>query len=180
MTQKNMMYDHAAYVARLAHGYGQNAAGASTAFGKFVAFTSLLMFAVQATLATAGTSTYTAYNGTATTTQINGDSFNVVHVFANGTSGTGAVSTATHGPFSIGSYNGTATGTQTATAGNTVRVQLSGAGVTGNVQAGASAADGGVVVNPGDTVHILRGTDATAVSAFALEYALQQFANVSN
>lgn len=180
MTQKNMAYDGQAYLARLAHAFGQNAAGASTAFGKFVAFTALTMFAVQATLITSGTSTSTAYNGTATVTNITGDSFSVVHVFANGAAGTGAVTTATHGPFAIASYNGTATGTQTATSGNTVRVQLSGAGVTGNVQAGASAADGGVAVNPGDTVHILRGTDATAVSVFALEYALAPFANVSN
>lgn len=180
MTQKSMAYDHPAYTARLCHAFGQNTAGASTAFSKFAAFTSLLAFAVQATLITAGVSTSTAYNGTATTTQINGDSFNVIHVFANGTSGTGAVSTATHGPFNVGSYNGTATGTQTATAGNTVRIQLSGTAVTGNVQAGASAADGGIVINPGDTLHILRGTDTAAVTAFALEYAVQQLANVSN
>lgn len=180
MSQKNMFYDHAAYLARLAHGFGQNAAGASTAFSKFVAFTALQMFAVQATLITSGTSTTTAWNGTATVTNITGDSFNVVHVFANGTSGTGAVTTATHGPFAIAPYNGTSTGTQTATSGNTVRVQLSGAGVTGNVQAGTSTADGGVAVNPGDTIHILRGADATAVSAFTLEYAVQQLANISN
>lgn len=180
MTQKSMMYDHPAYVARLAHAFGQNAAGASTAFSKFNAFTSLLAFAIQATLITAGTSTATAYNGTATTTSINGDTFSLVHVIANGASGTGAVSTATHGPFNISSYNGTATGTQTATSGNTVRVQLSGTAVTGNVQAGASAADGGIVINPGDTLHILRGTDATAISAFAIEYGLQQNALVSN
>jgi hypothetical protein len=180
MTQKNMSYDHAAYIARQAYAFGQNAAGASTNFGKFVAFTSLVLFAVQATLITAGTSTATAFNGTATTTSINGDSFSVVHVFANGAAGTGAVSTATHGPFNVSGYNGTATGTQTATSGNTVRVQLSGAGVTGNVQAGTNTADGGVVVNPGDTINILRGADATAVSAFAIEYAIQQLANVSN
>jgi hypothetical protein len=178
MTQKNMAYDHAAYLARQVYGFGQNAAGASTAFGKFVAFTNLTVFAVQATLATAGNSTYTGWNGTATTTQINGDSFNVIHVSANGTSGTGAVTTATHGPFSVGSYNGTATGTQTATAGNTVRVQLSGTG-TANVQGGASV-DGGFPVQPGDTIHILRGTDTAAVTAFALEYAVTPLANVSN
>jgi hypothetical protein len=174
-----MAYDHAAYLARQSYGFGQNAAGASTAFGKFVAFTQLQVFAVQATLATVGSSTSTAYNGTATTTQINGDSFSVIHVNANGTSGTGAVTTATHGPFNVGSYNGTATATQTATAGNTVRVQLSGTG-TGTVQAGASAADGGFQMQPGDTVHILRGTDTASVTAFTLEYSLLPLTQVSN
>ena len=180
MTQKSMAYDHPAYTARMQHAFTPSAAGASGATPKFVAFSALQAFAIQASLITAGVSTYTAYNGTATTTTINGDSFNLIHVFNNGASGTGAVSTATHGPFSLGSYNGTATGTQTATAGNTVRIQLSGTGVTGNVQSGASAADGGIAVNQGDTLHILRGTDTAAVSGFAIEYALQQLANVSN
>lgn len=180
MTQKNMAYDHAAYLASLAHAFGQNAAGASTAFSKFVAFTQIQALAVQATLITAGTSTATAWNGTATTTAINGDSFSVVHVFANGAAGTGAVSTATHGPFGINSYNGTATGTQTSTSGNTVRIELFGTATTGNTQAGTNTGNFGVAVAPGDTLHILRGTDATAVSAFALEYAVSQLANVTN
>lgn len=180
MTQKDMAYDHPAYIARLGHNFGQNAAGASTNFGKFVAFAALQLFAIQATMITAGTSTATAWNGTATTTNVAVDQFSVIHVYANGTSGTGAVTTATHGPFNIGPYNGTATGTQTSTSGNTVRVQLSGAGLTGNVQAGTNTADGGVPVFPGDTFHILRGTDATAVSAFTAEYGIAPFARVSN
>jgi hypothetical protein len=180
MTQKSMAYDSAAYLARFTHAFGQNAAGASTAFGKFVAFAAVQVFAVQATLITAGNSTYTAYNGTATTTQINGDSFSLIHVFNNGPAGTTAVSTATHGPFSLGSYNGTATATQTSTAGNTVRVQLYGTATSGAAQAGAASADGGIAVNQGDTLHILRGTDTAAVAAFALEMAIQPLANVSN
>ncbi len=179
MTQKSMSYDHAAYISRDAHMFGQNSAAASTPFSKFVAFTALTIFAIQATLITAGTSTATAYNGTATITEINGDTFSVVHVFANGASGTGAVSTATHGPFAIASYNGTATGTQTATSGNTVRVQLYGTATTGTAQAGAAAGDGGISVNQGDTIHILRGTDSSSVSAYAMEYALQANALVT-
>lgn len=171
MTQASKVYDHPAYQARFAHGFGQNAAGASTAFSKYVAFTHMRLYAIQATLATAGTSTYTAWNGTAISTNINGDSFSVIHVFANG--GTAATTTATHGPFALGVYNGTATSTQTATAGATVRVQLSGTGVTGNVQSGTNTAEGGILVYPGDTLHILRGTDATAVSAYVMELGLQ-------
>src|SRR5271154_6529781 len=171
MTQKNMMYDHPAYTARQVLTYPQNAAGASTNFGKFVAWTNTQIFAVTAAAVVAATSTYTSVNGTGTVVSINGDSFNLIHVL-NGT----AVTTATHGPFSIS----TGTATTTSSIGSWTRVQLSATGTTGNVQATLSTADGGVNVNPGDTLHILRGTDATAVSVFGLEYAVQQFAPVSN
>ena len=80
MTTKNMAYDHPAYVARLAHAFGQNAAGASTAFSKFVAFTGLTIFSIVAAQITAGSSTYTAWNGTSTITNINGDSFSAIVV----------------------------------------------------------------------------------------------------
>lgn len=173
MTQKQMMYDHPATIVRQSYGYGQNAAGASTNFGKFVAFTALQLFAIQATSITAGTSTQTAWNGTGTQVVINGDQFYGIHVFAgNGV----AATTATHGPFALAF----GTGTGTMTSGVFTRIQLSGTGVTGNVQAGTNTADGGIVLNPGDTFHILRGTDATAVSAFSIEYGIQPNANVSN
>jgi hypothetical protein len=172
MTQKNMAYDHPAYLARQSYGYGQNAAGASTNFGKFVAFTTLNLYAIQAAAITAGTSTQTAWNGTGTVVNINGDQFYGIHVFGgNGA----AATTATHGPFSL-SYG---TGTITSTSGVFTRVQLSGTGTTGNVQSGTNTAEGGITLNPGDTFHILRGTDATAVSAFAIEYAVQSLANVT-
>lgn len=170
MTQKNMSYDHPAYTARLSHAFGQNAAGASTAFSKFVAFTNLTVFAVQAATIAVSTSTQTSYNGTGTVVQIAADQFNVIHV-NNGA----AVTTATHGPFGVS----TGTATTTTTIGIITRVQLSGVG-TGTVQAGASAADGGFVMQPGDTLHILRGTDATAVSGFALEYGVAPQSNVSS
>lgn len=171
MTTKNMAYDHPAYLVRTHHGFGQNVAGASTNFGKFVAYANMTLFSVTGALATAGTSTTTAWNGTATGTAINGDSFNVIHVL-NGT----AVTTTTHGPFALA---GGAAGTNTATAGLTVNVALSGTGTSGNVQAGTNTATGGVLINQGDTLHILRGTDATAVSAYTLELGVQPFANVT-
>lgn len=174
MTTKNMAYDHAAYLARLAHGFGQNAAGASTAFGKFVAFANLTVYAVNATLATAGTSTYTAWNGTATTTAINGDSFSLIRVTNTAAAGaTPAMSTSTYGPYALSLYNGTATGTQTNVAGVSNYVPVSQTG------AAAATAVGGFTVNQGDTLHIVRGTDATAVSAFSMEYALTPLANVT-
>lgn len=165
MAQRNVTYDHPASVVRMSHGFGQNTAGASTNFGKFVAFTNMRVFAVQAASLTAGTSTQTAWNGTGTHVAINADQFNVIHVFGgNGV----APTTATHGPFAL-SFG---TGTGTMTAGVFTRIQLSGTGTTGNVQAGTNTAEGGVRVFPGDTIHILRGTDATAISGFAIEYGL--------
>lgn len=172
MSQVSVRYDHPASVARLSHGFGQNTAGASTNFGKFVAFTNMRVFAIQAASLTAGTSTQTAWNGTGTQVVINADQFNLIHVFGgNGV----APTTATHGPFAL-AYG---TGTATMTAGVFTRIQLSGTGTTGNVQAGTNTAEGGIRVFPGDTVHILRGTDATAVSAFAIEYGLDYDANLT-
>lgn len=165
MTQRQVAYDHPAAVARLTHGYGQNTAGASTNFAKFVAFTSMRVFAIQGASITAGTSTQTAWNGTGTHVAINADQFYGIHVFGgNGV----AATTATHGPFAL-SFG---TGTGTMTSGVFTRIQLSGTGTTGNVQAGTNTAEGGVLLNAGDTFHILRGTDATAVSAFAIELGL--------
>lgn len=170
MTQQSLRYDAPAYTARLTHAYGQNTAGASTAFGKFVAFTSMRVMSIEAAAITAGTSTQTSWNGTGTVVNINGDAFYLVHVL-NGA----AVTTATHGPFSLS----TSTGTITSTAGMFTRVQLGGTGTSGNVQAGTNTNDNGVSVNAGDTLHILRGTDATAVSAFAIELALAPNANIT-
>lgn len=177
MAQKNLAYDHPAYLARLQHAYGQNAAGASTAFSKFVAFSALTALSVVASLVTAGTSTYTAWNGTATTTAINGDSFSVIRVANSAAIGaTPALTTTTYGPYALSLYNGTATGTQTNVAGAFVTIPLQGTGgIAGNAAAGA-----GIALNQGDTLHILRGTDATAVSAFAVEYALTPYANVTS
>jgi len=170
MATKNMSYDHPAYLARSTYAYGQNAAGASTNFGKFVAFANMFVYSIQAAAITAGTSTQTQWNGTGTVVNINADSFNLIHVF-NGT----AVTTATHGPFTVSG----GTSTSTTTAGVFTNVALSGTGTSGNVQAGTNTSVGGIAVNAGDTIHILRGTDATAVSAFAIEYALQPLSNVT-
>ncbi len=172
MTTRDEAYDHPQYITHQFHGYGQNAAGASTNFGKWVAPCAAFIYAVRAANITASTSTQTSWNGngTANVVQINADQFNVIHVI-NGA----AVSTTTHGPFGIS----TGTATTTATAGAQTIVPLSGTGTTGNVQAGTNTSTGGVAVNAGDTVHILRGTDATAVSAFTLEWSPQPLTQIT-
>ena len=178
MAQKNMGYDSPTYQARVQHGYGQNTAGASTAFGKFVAFTQLQVLSITAANLTAGTSTQTAWNGTGTQVVINGDQFYGVHVIAPGAvigTLTTTLGTATHGPFALS----TGTGTGTMVAGCWTQIPLSGTGTSGNVQSGTNTSTGGVTMYPGDTFHILRGTDATALSAFALEYGVVPLANVT-
>lgn len=175
-----MAYDSPAYLARLSKTDGANTAGASTNFAKFIAFTSLTIFSVTATLITAGTSTTTLWNGTATTTSINGDSFSLLRVTNNAAPGAApSLSTATYGPFSQSLYNGTATATQTTVAGVSNNIALSGTATSGQAQAGTNTASGGFTVNQGDAVYIVRGTDATAVSAYALEYAITPLANVT-
>lgn len=176
MTQKSMAYDHPAYIARLSHAFGQNAAGASTAFGKFVAFAQIQVLAVCAAQITAGSSTYTAWNGTATTTAINGDSFSLIHISNSAAIGaTPVLTTNTHGPYNLSLYNGTATGTQTTVAGAFVTIALG-----TNTGAGSPVPTaGGFIANQGDQIYILRGTDASAVSGYALEYGVQSLASVT-
>jgi NAD(P)H-hydrate repair Nnr-like enzyme with NAD(P)H-hydrate dehydratase domain len=155
MTQKNMMYDHPAYIARLCHSFGANAAGASSVTAKFVAFTNLHVFSIGATSFVVGTSTYTAWNGTATvTTTGTGDLISGIKV-----SGT---ATSTYGPYAL-----------SAAQGGFSRVQISGTGI------GSSTADGGVALAAGDTFHLVRGTDATAVEVTVLEFGVDPFASVT-
>lgn len=72
MTTKQMAYDNPAYVARYGAGMGEAGGGATTQYGKFAAFTSMLAFAAQLTVTTAGTATGHGFqvvkiSGTATT-----------------------------------------------------------------------------------------------------------------
>lgn len=175
MTTKNMAYDHPAYISRFHHAFGQNTAGASTNFSKFVAFTALQVLSVTGTLITAGTSTTTLFNGTATTTAINGDSFSVIQISNSAAIGaTPVLTTNTRGPYALSLYNGTATGTQTTVAGAFVNVALS--TTTGTA---APVGTGGFSVNQGDQLYIVRGTDATAVASYTLELGIVPLANVT-
>lgn len=155
MSQKSMMYDHPAYIVRACDSFGANTAGASSATSKFVAFTSLHVFSINATTFVAGTSSYTAWNGTATvTTTGTGDQISGIKV-----SGT---TTSTYGPYAL-----------SAAAGGFQRIQISGTGI------GSSTADGGVALVAGDTFHLVRGTDATAVQVTTIEYGIDPSALVS-
>jgi hypothetical protein len=150
-----MTYDHPAYIVRAEHSYGANTAGASSETAKFVAFADMHVFSILARCNTAGSSTYTAWNGTATvTTTGTGDSIWGLKVHATTVS--------TYGPYAlnaaVGGYN---------------RIQISGTGV------GSSTADGGVALAQGDTFQLVRGTDATAVQVTCIEYGVDPEALVS-
>lgn len=156
MTTKSMMYDHPAYIVRMQQMPAAQVAGASKSYDKFSAFTAMVVFSIGATCVTAGTSTYTAWNGTATvTTTGTGDTLTGFKI-----SGT---ATSTYGPYALD-----------AAAGGFRRIQISGTGI------GSSTADGGVLLNQGDTFFVQRGTDATAVQVPCIEYALQPNAVISN
>ena len=185
MTTKNMAYDHPAYINRLAHAFAPAAAGASAVSPKFVAFTALTIFAIAATLVTSGgTSTYTAWNGTATVTAIGAQTYSLIRIFNTAAAGlTPALGTATYGPFVISKYDGTSTNTQTnsTAAGISGYVQLFNANgtSTAQVQAGTNTGNGGFQVNQGDQLYVVQGTEATAIGAYSLEYGLTPLANVS-
>jgi hypothetical protein len=178
-----MGYDHPAYLARLTHAFPALTAGSAAVSGKFIAFTALQVLAVTACLTTSGgTSTYTAWNGTATTTAIGAQTFSVVKIMNNAAAGSApSLSTATYGPFALSLYNGTSTGTQTnsTATGLAVNVALWGTGTTGALQTGTNSGNGGFFVNQGDQLYIVQGTEATATGAYALELGILPTANVT-
>lgn len=156
MTTKSMMYDHPAYVARSQNQFDAQVAGASKSYSKFIAFTALHVFSILTNTVTAGTSTYTGWNGTATvTTTGTGDTITAFKL-----SGT---TTSTYGPY-----------VNDAAVGGVRRYQISQTGV------GSNTADGGVGLLQGDLFWLQRGTDATAVVVPCIEYGVDPNAAVSN
>lgn len=156
MTTKSFAYDHVDYLVRSQHQPAAQVAGASKTYDKFCAFTAMQVYSIGATCVTAGTSTYTAWNGTATvTTTGTGDTLTGFKV-----SGT---ATSTYGPYALD-----------AAAGAFRRIQIFQTGV------GSATSDGGVSLAQGDLFFVQRGTDATAVQVPCIEYALQPGASISN
>lgn len=161
MTTKSMAYDHPAYLTRMQHVFPAKAAGASSTYEKFVAFTAMTLFSLGVSTVTAGTSSYTLWNGTATvTTTGTGDSITGYKVMAAG-------GTSTYGPFAL---NAAALGFN--------KIQLAGAGTAS--YAGSATADGGVPMAQGDVFYLVTGTDANAVIVPCIEFAIAPGAAVSN
>jgi hypothetical protein len=135
---------------------GSNTAGNAGVTSKFVAFAALQLFSLNLMQQVLSTSTYTI-GGTATASVMQ---MSLIIVQNTSTTATAALSTTTVGPFYAGGagtagqlnvYNQYALNTTTGTAGQ-----------------------GGVPVPQGALVYCVTGTDATAVAAATLDYALQQ------
>jgi hypothetical protein len=156
MSQKSMMYDHPAYIARASEAFGATTAGSGAVTSKWIAFTASHVFSIAATSFVVGTSTTTGWNGTATVTATGtGDLISGIKV-----SGT---TTSTYGPYALN-----------AAAGGFSRIQIFQTGV------GSATSDGGVAFAAGDTFHLVRGTDATAVQVCGIEYSIDPLASISN
>jgi hypothetical protein len=155
MSQKSMMYDHPAYIIRQGEVLGNTAAGTAGATSKWIAFTSSHIFSIGVTTLTAGTSTYTAWNGTATvTTTGTGDQISGIKI--------SGATTSTYGPYAL-----------SAAVGGFSRIQISGTGI------GSATADGGVSFAAGDQFYLQRGTDTTGLQLGVIEYALDPNALVT-
>jgi len=143
------------YTTRFQHVFDAAVAGANKAYSKFTVFTPAHVFSVLANTDTAGTSTYTGWNGTATVTTTLGDTFSCYRL-----SGT---TTTTYGPFVLDTV-----------AGGVRWIQLGSSG------SGATTAEGGIALAQGDVFWAVRGTDATAVHTLCVEFGIDPRSNLSN
>lgn len=162
----------ASYATRQDANLGSVAAGSGALTSKFIAFAATRLFGVTSVMTTAGTSTYTTtVNGTGTA-RITAQQFSVIVIQNTATSGqTAQLSTQTYGPYIAGGSFSSAGGTQTGQVGGADQYVLNtGAGTAGY---------GGVLVAQGSQVYVVSGTDATAISAFTIDYQLDTSAGLT-
>ncbi|MFA6125408.1 hypothetical protein [Sphingomonas sp.] len=136
-------YAHPAYLARTTQNEAQNAAGASASFAKYVAFTDEKVHSVFVKTLTAGTSTHTGWNGTATVTTT-GTGATIAGIKISGTT------TSTYGPYVL-----------SAAAAGFQRLEIDHTGVGSATS--TNEADKYIALTTGDTFYLQMGTDATAV-----------------
>lgn len=162
-------YSDPAYGTRLSF-TGVCAAGAAAQSGKFVAHANLLLFSLNVALLIAGTSTYTSTNTGVGTSVISVQQLSLIQILNTAAAGsTQALSTTTIGPFLAGVnfYSG---GTGTGQTFTTNQYAL-------NTNTGTSGI-GGLYVPAGATLYVVSGTDATASSAFTIDYQIAPLAGV--
>lgn len=159
-------FNDPAYQARFALNYNLIGQGSGGSTGKFVAHAALLLFSLTSQMTIAGTSTYTNTVGGVGTSVINGQQLNVVIIQNTATAGqAAALATTTIGPFIAGGTFASG-GTGTGQVGGINQFAIN----TSTGQAGV----GGYPVPLGATIQVVSGTDATAVNALVIDYALQQ------
>lgn len=158
-------YQDPAYTIRLQSGLGLMAAGSGGVSSKYVAFAALQLMSLSTYQTVAGTSTYTnTVTGVGTAT-INGQQLSVIIITNTAAAGaTAALSTTTIGPFIAGG-GFVSGGTGTGQVGGVNQFAL-------NTTAG-TAGYGGVPVPSLSQLYVVSGTDATAVNAVTLEFAVQ-------
>lgn len=186
---RTLAYDDAAYLNRASFNITV-AAGASTQTSKFYAWTQLVVFGFTMVTTAVGTSTYTV-NGTSTTSSQAFYALFIANTNTTGTAVTLATTTvgAATGPFVVGGtgvpgtnvnvqglggyiqgYTGpyslnTLGGTNTSMAWGT-------ATYTSGYPGGNAAGIGGLYMNPGDSLSLFSGTDATYAGVATIQYAL--------
>ena len=195
MSLRNFAYDHPSYVARQTFPFGAITAGSAGVTSKFSAHAQLLIYGLTSTTMIAGTSTSTATfppqpPSTATTqVQANGQILSLLRV-ANTVTAAGtapSLTTTTYGPFVTGSLF--ANGTFTAAIGNTNQYAINSLQIVGPPASGTATTttlpnaglsnQGGILVNQGDVLFVVSGTDATATTSVTLDYQIQPLASVT-
>lgn len=180
-------YDNPTYLTRQSFQMTANTAGSAATTGKFTAWAQTIVYGATFNITAIGTSTYTV-NGTATTSCQALYAVFVTNTNTTGTAVTLATTTlgaAASGPFFVGGTGASGTnvnvqgiggvggywkyalntlgGTNTSQVWGTVTYS---AGYPG----GNAAGQGGLYMNPGDTLQFVNGTDATATVQPIVEY----------
>lgn len=187
LVTRTLAYDNPTYVTRQSAPLAAIGAGSAGTSTKFYAWTQLVVYGATFATVTAGTSTYTV-NGTATNPATQ---YSVLYVTNTNTTGTAVtLGTSTVGPFTIGGTASTGAnvsvgglqggiaggwqgpyafntlgGTNTSQTWGTLTLTASPAG-------GNNAGQGGLPMNPGDTLQFVNGTDATASLVPIIQYAV--------
>lgn len=177
MSLKNMAYDAPTYISRQSLN-SVMVAGSGGVSTKFTAYANLLLFSLNTSTITAGTSTYTGglvggptgVNAT-TGVAVAATQLSLIRITNTAAAGaTVALSTTTVGPFTVGGSFLGAGGTATNQIGASNQFAL-------NTSAG-TAGLGGLAINAGDTFYVVNGTDVTAVETVSIDYQVQPLASV--
>ena len=161
MAQRNMQYDHPAYVAVLPQDMkmatGALLTGAAGATAKYQAFTNMLLKSINISTTTLGSSA---------------DNILLYRITNNGTT---AVNTIT-ATYTLGTHTSQTAYSNTFPAA-AVGTAVSTSAATTNPLGAASGV--GVPLLAGDSYYVAKGTDATAVYAVTAELSITPFANVT-